>query len=132
MNAKVADRPVAGQTVRVDYVNRLGAAEVMETKLVGFGGRTHRLLELTTRRARPRGKTCPEISETILSFDPIEVAVVATTKKHVEATLGDDDLPVDKKCRAPDGATREVYRWHEDRFVLAPPEPEPVDGGAHD
>jgi hypothetical protein len=140
LKARVVDLPVVGRSVRVDFTYKIGAEETTETTLVGFAGKTHRLLDVVTRRARPRNPHCAEAEETALSFDAVEVGLVATTRWKVVAAYGDDDLPVDKSCRAPRGATRELYRYSElqgkfllGQFTPAPspsPSPTPAAGGA--
>ena len=86
-----------------------------DTTLVGFAGKPHKLLEVTTERARDRSKLCRDLESTELKIEGTDLG--AATTKQVEPALGDDDLPIDKGCKAPSGAVKKLYRWEKDHFV---------------
>jgi hypothetical protein len=133
VTAKVVELPAAGKVVRVDFSYRLPGLHDEETHStwVGFDGRTHRVLELVTRKLHVRSKQCKEIEETTLLGEQGESAggLTAATRLRTEAALGEDDLPMDKKCRG-DFTSRAVYRWTGEKYVAATPVPS--DGGAVD
>jgi hypothetical protein len=132
LTAKVIELPAVGKAVRVDFthVELGGQDEETETTLVGFDGKTHKLLELTTRRTHARSKVCREREETALlgELGEAEGMLTATTRLHVDPTLGDDDEPIDRKCVAPKGVYRVIYKWTGERYVdarAAVPAPSP-------
>jgi len=86
-----------------------------DTTLIGFAGKPHKLLQLTTERARDRSKVCRDLESTELKVEGTDLGTATT--KQVEPALGDDDLPIDKSCKAPSGAVKKVYRWEKDHFV---------------
>jgi hypothetical protein len=130
LSAKVIELPAVGKAVRVDFTHVvLGSTdEETETTLVGFDGKTHKLLELTTRRTHARSKVCREWEETALlgELGEAEGMLTATTRLRVQPTLGDDDEPLDKTCVAPKGVYRQIYRWSGERYLdAATPSPAP-------
>jgi hypothetical protein len=109
---------------RVDFTYQAPDAkrrdELTDTTIVGFvGGKPKKLFELRTRRGRDRNKNCKEAEETRLAVEGAgaERTLVATTVQTVDPVLGDDDLPVDKGCRAPKGAQKKIYKWVDGKFV---------------
>jgi hypothetical protein len=109
---------------RVDFTYQHPEAkkrdEITDTTIVGFaGGKPKKLFELRTRRGRDKNKLCKEAEETRLAVEGNGEGrvLVATTVQTVDPVLGDDDLPVDKSCRAPKGAQKKSYKWADGRFV---------------
>lgn len=109
---------------RVDFTYQAPEAkrrdELTDTTLVGFaGGKPKKLFELRTKRGRDRNKNCKEAEETRLAVDGAgaDRTLIATTVQTVDPVLGDDDLPVDKSCRAPKGAQKKSYSWTDGKFV---------------
>jgi len=82
--------------------------EQTDTILVGFDGKTHKMLELTTRRSRDRSKVCRETDQIDLAAD----GPTLTASRHLvrEAALGDDDLPIDKSCRSPKEVAKKYFK----------------------
>jgi hypothetical protein len=82
--------------------------EQTDTILVGFDGKTHKMLELTTKRSRDRGKACRETDQIDLAAD----GPTLTASRHLvrEAALGDDDLPIDKSCRSPKDVAKKYFK----------------------
>jgi hypothetical protein len=120
ITARPFELPGGKPGVRVDYSFRLPDGkkkdEQIDTILVGFGGgKTHKVFELRTRLSRDRSKLCREGEEVALSLDG--KGLVAATTRTAEPVLGDDDLPLDKTCRAPKGAVKKSYPWKGDRFI---------------
>lgn len=122
IEASALPLPDGQQGVRVDFTFRVPDGrkndEQTDTTLVGFQGKTHKLLELRTRLSHDRGKNCREGEETQLALDAAG-NLVASTTQNAESALGDDDLPLDKTCRAPRGAAKKSFKWSGDKFVDA-------------
>jgi hypothetical protein len=138
ISAKVIDFPSVGKLVRVDFAYRLPGqdAEQTDTTLVGFAKKTHRVFDLTTRRAYARNPQCRATEETTLSGEPGEGAprLVSAERILVRAVRGDDDEPIDKSCRPSARPGRAVYQWNGEKFVAVEsgPAPDHPDGGAPD
>ena len=142
LTASVVDLPNAQKGVRVDVTlhppDGKKSDERTETIIVGFAGKTHKLLELITRVGRDRSKICREFQDTALAVEGADLVGVTSTRR--ESALGDDDLPLDKACRSPSGTAKKIYKWSTDHFVdpdadfkedAAPPvAATPPDGGA--
>jgi hypothetical protein len=90
-----------------------------DTTLVGFEGKPHKLLELTTGSDKPRSATCRENRETQIRLSPAgkPLRIEALTVLTLDPALGDDDLPVDKTCKGRKPVSRQLYRFDKDRFV---------------
>jgi hypothetical protein len=139
LGAKVIDLPGVGKLLRIDITYRWPESgkkvEHTDTTLVGFDGKTHKLLELRTRVQRDQPKRCRQLEETTFAGELVDDAprLVTTTVQRAQPTLGDDDLPVDKTCVAPTGAQRKIYRFKEGKFVVdEPPPPAPPPEGGSD
>jgi hypothetical protein len=120
ISAKPFDLPGGKKGVRVDYTFRIPDGkkndEQTDTMLVGFGGgKTHKLIELRTRRYRDRSKICREGEEVSLTIEGNDL--VAGTSQKTDPELGDDDLPIDKTCKAPRGVAKKKYPWKDEKFV---------------
>jgi hypothetical protein len=131
LTAKVMDVPAAGKIVRVDFGYLIPGTteEETQTTLVGFGPKTHKLLELMTKRTHQRNKNCKEIWETALTGegDDLDGEVVAQKKLKVIPVRGDDDEPLDSGC-VPQKNERLIYRWNGEHFAetkSAQPSPSP-------
>jgi hypothetical protein len=98
--------------------------EQVDTILVGFDGKTHKMLELTTKRSRNRSKVCRETDQIDLSAD----GPTLTASRHLvrEAALGDDDLPVDKSCRSPKDVAKKYFKLTGGQWVESE-EPPPAE-----
>ena len=135
IGAKVFELPGGRKAVRVDFTYQVPESKTREiqtdTWIVGFGGKTHKLLPeaLRTRFSSDRSKVCREREETTLSAesDAEGVLLVAARAERVDAVYGDDHLPVDKTCRAAPGVDKKAYRLAVDEGKPASPSP---DGGA--
>lgn len=93
-----------------------------DTTIVAVDGKPRALVELTTRLGRDRSKVCRENQQVSLAMEGDDLA--ATTAIQLEPALGDDDLPIDKKCKSPAGGVKKVYKWTDGKFVdpsAAPP-----------
>lgn len=118
IGAKVFELPEGRKAVRVDFTYQMPEGKKREiqtdTWLVGFQGKTHKLMPepLRTRFSSDRGKNCREREETTLTAesDAEGVVVVAARAERVDAVYGDDDLPVDKSCRAAPGIDKKAFR----------------------
>jgi hypothetical protein len=121
LTASAVDLPAGKKGARVDVTlhppDGKKNDERTETTIVGFDGKTHKLLELVTRVGRDRSKICREFQETALTVAGADLVGVTSTRR--ESALGDDDLPLDKNCRSPNGAAKKVYKWATDHFVDA-------------
>jgi hypothetical protein len=129
LSAKVLELPAAGKVLRVDFAYTVPGTseEQTETTLVGFEGKTHKLLSLVTRRTHTRNPQCKEQWETALTGegDELDGQVVAMKKLKVIPVRGDDDEPLDKGC-VPQKPEKSVYRWTGERFAEpAAPSPSP-------
>jgi hypothetical protein len=128
LGAKVMELPSVGKVLRVDFSYQIPgtAEEQTETTLVGFAGKTHRLLSLVTRKTHTRNPQCKEISETALSGegDELDGQLVALKKLKVIPVRGDDDEPLDKGCTS-QKPEKTVYRWTGERFAEPSPSPSP-------
>ncbi len=118
--AKPFDLVGGKKGVRVDFSFRIPDGkkkdEQTDTTLVGFGGgKTHKLIELRTRHYRDRSKICREGEEVALSVEG--EALIAATSQKTEPELGDDDLPIDKTCKAPRGVAKKKYPWKDEKFL---------------
>jgi hypothetical protein len=120
LDMKPFDLPGGQKGVRVDLTYRvLGGKKKdlqTDTTLVGFVDKTHKVFEVTTARSLKRTKVCNEGEATELSIGA-DNALITSTKRTAEAALGDDDLPIDKKCRASDKATQRSFAWDKDHFI---------------
>jgi hypothetical protein len=132
LTAKLMEVPAVGKIVRVDFGYQIPGTteEETQTTLIGFGGKTHKLLELTTRRTHQRNKNCREVWEVGLTAegDELDGEVVAQKRLKVIPVRGDDDEPLDQSC-VPQKNERLVYRWNGDRFAeakSAQPSPSPL------
>jgi hypothetical protein len=135
VSAKAFDLPAGKKGVRVDFSFRIPDGkkndEQTDTTLVGFGGgKTHKLIELRTRRYRDRSKICREGEEVALAVDGNDL--VAGTSQKTEPELGDDDLPIDKTCKAPRGIAKKKYVWKNEKFVDPDAVEEDAAGGESD
>jgi hypothetical protein len=95
-----------------------------DTTIVAVDGKPRPLVELTTRLGRDRSKVCRENQQVTLSLEGDDL--VASTSTQLEPALGDDDLPIDKKCKSPAGSVKKVYKWADGKFGdpnAAPPKP---------
>jgi hypothetical protein len=118
INAKVFELPAGRKAVRVDFTFQVPESRTREvqtdTWIVGFAGKTHKLLPepLRTRFSSDRSKVCREREETTLTAeaDAQGVVLVAARTENVDAVYGEDDLPVDKSCRAQPGVDKKAYR----------------------
>ncbi len=133
LSAKVIALPMVGKAVRVDFSYQVPGTtqEQTETTLVGFAGKTHRLLRVTTRRTREKSKICSEADETSLEPEGDELDGKIVAQHHMTATpaLGDDDEPLDLTCVSTK-LERKVYRFTGEKFVetdepAASPQPTP-------
>ena len=116
LTAKVVDLPMAGKAVRVDFSFQVPGTteEKTETTIVGFSGKTHRLLQLETRLI-PEG-------------DEMEGRLVS--ERHIVATpaLGDEDEPLDLTCVSTK-AERKVYRFTGEKYLeTSEPQASPAPG----
>jgi len=116
------DLPGGRKGVRVDFTYRIPDGrkkdEQTDTSLVGFGGgKAHKLIELRTRLARDRSKLCREAEEIALSLEGDQLIAIVGRKALPE--LGDDDLPIDKTCKAPRDLFKRRYPWKDEHFVDA-------------
>lgn len=104
--------------------------EQTDTILVGFEGKTHKMLELTTRRSRDRSKVCRETDQIDLAAD----GATLTASRHLvrEAALGDDDLPIDKSCRSPKDVAKKFFKLSGGQWIEsdAPPADAPAASAA--
>jgi hypothetical protein len=138
ISAKVIDFPGVGKLVRIDFAYRLPGqdAEQTDTTLVGFGKKTHRVFDLTTRYAYARNPHCRANEETTLSGEPGDGAPRLVTGERilVRALRGDDDEPIDKSCRPSARPGHTVYQWNGEKFIPVEnaASPEHPDGGAPD
>lgn len=130
--AKAFALPGGAPAVRVDVSYRVPDGrkkdEQIETILIGLEGKPHRLLELVTYSMRDKTKTCREGVSTqfaVRAGAGGAVDLLASTTVAVEPALGDDDLPIDKTCKAPAGASRVIYRLKGDAFEQIDPPPAP-------
>jgi hypothetical protein len=127
--ASVLDLPDGKKLVRVDFAYSQpgggGRGEQTDTTLVAVDGRPRKLLELTTLVGRDRSPVCRDFTETKLSARASGGGseVVATTSKLATPSLGDDDLPIDRGCKAPRGAEKVVYRLSGDKLEQIEPAP---------
>jgi len=107
------------QALRVDVTyhapDRPKKEEQTDTTLIALSPGPHAVAELRTRLGRDRSKTCREVQETALALDGDDL--VATTSLKLDPALGDDDLPIDKTCRSPAGASKKIYKWSGEQFV---------------
>jgi hypothetical protein len=132
---KIMEIPSVGKVLRVDFSYQIPgtAEEQTETTLIGFGGKTHKLLELVTKKTHTRNKNCKEVWDTQISGegDELDGQVVALRKLKVIPVRGDDDEPLDQGC-VPLKAERKAYRWTGDHFAdpSAKAEPSPSPGPA--
>ena len=114
------DVPAVGKIVRVDFGYQIPGTteEETQTTLIGFGGKTHKVLELITKRTHQRNKNCREIWETGLTGegDELDAEMVAQKRLKVIPVRGDDDEPLDQGC-VPQKNERIVYRWNGDHFA---------------
>jgi hypothetical protein len=121
VTASAVDLPGGKKGARVDVTlhppDGKKSDERTETTIVGFDGKTRKLLELVTRVGRDRSKICREFQETALTVAGADL--VGVTSMRRESALGDDVLPLDKGCRSPSGAAKKVYKWATDHFVDA-------------
>jgi hypothetical protein len=119
------------QGARVDFTYRVPEGKHKEiqtdTWIVGFQGKTHKLIDqLRTRFSQEKSKYCRERAETALQalVDAGEAVLVASTARTVEAVYGEDDLPMDPTCRAPNGVERKAYKLEGlVEHTAAPPAP---------
>ncbi len=117
------DVPGGRRWVRIDFTYRIPDGgkrdERTDTTLVELLPKPRRLIDITTQQIRTRSKNCREGEETQLLPENIdgELRLVATTQKIVDPVLGEDDLPVDKKCVATAGVDRKVFRPSPKGFV---------------
>jgi hypothetical protein len=120
VKASPFELPGGQKGVRVDLTFRVPDGkkqdEQTDTMLVGFMGKTRKLVELRTRLAKDRTKICRDSEETALSLDDKGNLVAATVHKG-ESALGDDDLPLDKNCRGRSGVQKKTYKWADDKFI---------------
>jgi hypothetical protein len=130
--AKVIEVPSAGKLVRVDFAYQIPGTteEQTETTVIGFEGKTKKLLQLITKKTHTRNKNCKEVWDTQLSGegDPIDGQLVALQKLKVIPVRGDDDDPLDTTCVS-QKPERKVYRWNGEKFEEGPqasPSPAPV------
>jgi hypothetical protein len=133
VTAKVVELPMAGKVVRVDFSFQVPgtAEEKTETTLIGFSGKTHRLIQVETRHTRQKNQNCGEVEETRLIPDGDEMEGRLVTERHIVATpaLGDEDEPLDLTCVSTK-AERKVYRFNGDKYLetnepAASPQPSP-------
>jgi hypothetical protein len=123
--------------VRVDFTYRVPEGKhkdvQTDTWIVGFsGGKAHKLIDqLRTRFSQEKNKDCRERGETALQavIDAGEAVLVASTARTVEAVYGEDDLPVDPTCRAPNGVERKAYKL-DGLIEKAPDAPKPPEAKA--
>jgi hypothetical protein len=134
IKAQGFEMPGGAPAVRVDVTYKVPDGrkhdEQTDTYLVGLDGKTRKLLELPTSSLRDRSKTCREGTQTQLQFRAGKDGVVellASTSRAVDPLLGDDDLPVDKTCKAPSGVTKVLYRMKGDVLVQIDPPPAPAE-----
>lgn len=118
------DVPGGRRWVRVDFTYRIPDGgkrdERTDTTLIELLPKPRRLIDITTQQVKQRSKNCREGEETQLFAENIEgeLRLVATTQKIVDPVLGDDDLPIDKKCKVTDAAERKVFRPGPKGFAL--------------
>jgi len=103
LSLKLIEVPALGKVVRADFAYQIPGStgeEQTETTLIGFGGKTRKLLELVTRRTHQRNKNCREVEETALTpeGDDLDGYVAAARKLKVVPVRGDDDEPLDPGC----------------------------------
>jgi len=119
------DVPGGRRWLRVDFTYKIPDSpskrdERTDTTLIELLPKPRKLIEITTQQIKMKSKLCREGEETQLIPENIEgeLRLVATTQRIVDPVLGDDDLPIDKKCKAPDGVERKVFRPSPKGFVL--------------
>jgi hypothetical protein len=135
VSAAPFDLPGGKKGLRVDVTyhapDKPKKEDQTDTTLVALDGKPRPLVELTTRVGRDRSKVCRENQEVALALEGDDLA--ATTSTKLEAALGDDDLPVDPKCKSPAGGYKKIYKWSDGKFVdpsaqpAKPKEPESDD-----
>jgi hypothetical protein len=128
LTAKLMEVPAAGKLVRIDFAYQIPGttSEQTETTLIGFEGKTHKMLSLVTRKSGTRNPQCKELWDTALSGegDELDGRLVALKKLKVIPVRGDDDEPLDKGC-VPEKPTRTVYRFTGERFADTTTVPSP-------
>jgi len=121
VTASLFDLQGGKKAVRVDVTyhppDKPKKEDQTDTTLVAVDGKPRALVELMTRIGRDRTKVCRENQEVALALDGDDL--VTTTSIKLEPALGDDDLPIDKKCRSPAGSAKKVYKWTDGKFVDA-------------
>ena len=134
IEARQMPLPDGAPAVRVDVRYRVPDGrmrqEEVETFLVGFDGKTHKLLSLLTLQMKDRSKarTCREGVRSQLEFraaDGGAVELVASSTRAVEPLLGDDDLPIDRTCKAAPGVSRVIYRMAKGQTAFEQIDPPP-------
>ncbi len=129
--------PGGKKILRIDMIYRAPDATADEENglsvLVAIDDKPSRMVEIETVTRRKRSKTCREITEIALAAQDRNggTVLVATTGKTADPALGDDDLPIDKTCKAPPGKTESIYRLVGGKFIdtsrrAAPPKPTPA------
>jgi hypothetical protein len=128
LTGKVLEVPSVGKVLRVDFTYQIPGTpeEQTDTTLVGFAGKTRKLLQIVTKKTVTRNKQCKELWETALSGggDDLDGEIVTQRKLKVIPVRGDDDEPLDKTC-VPQKPQQVVYRWNGERFVEGGAEPSP-------
>jgi hypothetical protein len=120
IKAQAFDMPDGQKAVRVDVefvVPGTKSDLQVETSLVGFVGKPHKLIEMQTGGQKARSKSCKEMRETQLRFSAgPPMLLEAVTTVTLESALGDDDLPLDKACHGKRQLERDVYHWDNKKF----------------
>jgi hypothetical protein len=128
LTLKQLDVPAAGKLVRIDFSYQIPGHtdEQTDTTIIGFQGKTKKLMELTTKRTRTRNKYCKEIEENALTAegDDLDGYLVTNRRLKVIPVRGDDDEPLDPGCVS-QKPERKQLRWNGERFVDPRPEPTP-------
>jgi hypothetical protein len=130
LTARVIDLPMAGKAVRVDFTYQVpgqtAGDEQTDTTLVGFDGKTRKLLHLVTRRTHKKSELCSEAEETALQpeGDELDGRIVAERRITATPALGDDDEPLDMTCVSQKGL-KKVFRFTGEKYLEAGDEPQP-------
>jgi hypothetical protein len=128
LTLKPFDVPAAGKLVRVDFSYQIPGHtdEQTDTTIIGFQGKTKKLLELTTKRTRTRNKHCKEVEENALTAegDDLDGYLVTNRRLKVIPVRGDDDEPLDPGCVSQKPEKKQL-RWNGERFVDPQPQPTP-------